>query len=72
MTASPARNATDLRLSLVDNLDRVFAISGRWKAGRKDLILALLAVALSDDNARLREKMRHGQVQRIVRCWLKC
>ena len=47
-------------------LERVFSTIGRWKTDRKSLVLALLTVWMSDDNAIVREKFRRTTVRRLV------
>ena len=47
-------------------LQGVFAGIARWKGERAELMLALLQVWLSDENAIVREKFRHGLVARLA------
>ncbi len=56
----------DPSLSAVAKLERVFSGIGRWKTERKALVLRLLDVWLSDDNAIVREKFRRSMVGRLV------
>ena len=49
----------DPTLAANEKLERVFAGIARWKAARKELVLAIIPVWLSDDNAIVREKFRH-------------
>ena len=56
----------DQQLPAIAKLDRVFSGIGRWKTERKSLVLALLTVWMSDDNAIVREKLRRNMVRRLV------
>lgn len=56
----------DPRLTAVKKLHGVFSGIGRWKTERKALVLSLLEVWLSDDNAIVREKFRRGVTGRMV------
>ena len=47
-------------------LRRVFSSIGRWKTERKPLVLAVLEVWMSDDNAVVREKLRRTMVVRLA------
>jgi AcrR family transcriptional regulator len=47
-------------------LESVFAGIARWKAERKDLVLAIMEVWSSDSNALVREKLRRMTVSRVV------
>ena len=47
-------------------LELLFSTIGRYKAARRDLVLAILDVWLSADNAIVREKVRRGTVPRIA------
>lgn len=49
-------------LSAIAKLERYFSGIGRWKTDRKALVLALLQVWVSDENAIVREKFRRGLV----------
>jgi AcrR family transcriptional regulator len=53
-------------LSATAKLVGVFNGIGRWKTERKALVLALLQVWISDDNAIVREKFRHRLAGRMV------
>jgi AcrR family transcriptional regulator len=46
--------------SAIEKLDGLFMGIASWKNARKDLLLALVRVWLSDDNAIVREKFRRG------------
>lgn len=47
-------------------LSRVFAALARWKSDRRDLLLPLVRVWCSDDNAVLRQKLRSGIADRTA------
>lgn len=47
-------------------LEQVFAGLARWKAERKELVLAILQVWVSDHNAIVREKLRHVATKCLV------
>ena len=59
-TATLAPIATDPNLTALQKLEGVFAALASWKAERKELVLALMRVWFSDDNAIVREKLRQG------------
>jgi AcrR family transcriptional regulator len=65
-TASLAPVVADPGRSALAKFDAVFAGLASFKAERKDFILALLRVWLSDDNATVREKFRRGTVARMT------
>jgi AcrR family transcriptional regulator len=50
----------------LQKLQGVFTGIARWKGERTELMLALLQVWLSDENAIVREKFRHGLVARLA------
>ncbi len=52
--------AEERGLSAVEKLNGVFSAAAQWKGERKELILELLRIWLSDGNAPVREQMRHG------------
>jgi AcrR family transcriptional regulator len=56
----------DPALSAIAKLERVFSVIGRWKTERKALMLALVQVWMSDDNAIVREKTRRLSVARLA------
>ena len=56
----------DRELTAIQKLQGVFGGIGRWKTERKALVLALLQVWISDDNAVVREKFRHRLAGRMV------
>jgi AcrR family transcriptional regulator len=49
---------SDPKLTAIEKLEAVFGGIAQYKAERKDLVLAILQVWRSDDNAIVREKMR--------------
>jgi AcrR family transcriptional regulator len=51
-------------VTALDKLGRFFAALATWKTGWRDLLVALLRVWQSDDNAIARQKLRHGIVDR--------
>jgi AcrR family transcriptional regulator len=53
-------------LGAIPKLQGVFTGIGRWKTEQKALVLALLQVWMSDDNAIVREKLRHGLSGRLA------
>lgn len=61
-TASLAPAIADPDRSALEKFDAVFSGLASFKADRKDLILALTRVWLSDDNAVVREHFRRGVV----------
>jgi AcrR family transcriptional regulator len=56
----------DPALPALRKLESVFAGIARWKAERKELVLAILEVWNSDGNALVREKLRRMTVLRLV------
>src|SRR5256885_1561114 len=56
----------DPDLPALRKLERVFAGIARWKAERKELVLAIMEVWNSDSNAIVREKLRRMTVTRLV------
>ena len=63
-TLSPVLSDPDL--PALQKLERVFAGIARWKAERKELVLAIMEVWSSDSNALVREKLRRMTVRRLV------
>jgi AcrR family transcriptional regulator len=55
----------DPGLGAIEKLQGVFSTIGRWKTDRKQLVLSLLTVWMSDDNAIVREKFRRTMVRRM-------
>src|SRR5712691_9147140 len=56
----------DAGLPAADKLTRVFSDIGRWKTERRALVLSLMEVWLSDENAIFREKIRERLMTRMV------
>ena len=56
----------DPSLPALRKLERVFAGIARWKAERRELVLAIIEVWTSDSNAIVREKLRRMTVRRLV------
>ncbi|HEV8697509.1 MAG TPA: TetR/AcrR family transcriptional regulator [Candidatus Limnocylindrales bacterium] len=56
----------DPDLPALDKLSALFAGIASWKTARKELLLALIEVWLSDDNALVREKFRRMVVERLT------
>ena len=61
---------SDPALSAIEKLERLFGGMAAFKAERKDLVLGILQVWLSDDNAIVREKMRRLVASRLTP-WLE-
>lgn len=64
--AAVAPIAEDPYLAALEKLKGVFGGLGRWKTDRKALVLSLLEVWVSDDNAIVREKFRRGLAGRML------
>jgi AcrR family transcriptional regulator len=64
--AAIAPVADDPDLPAVAKLQAVFVAAGRWKAQRRDLMLALLRAWYSDDNAIVREHLRRETAVRLT------
>jgi len=64
--ASVAPVMDDMSLAAADKLTRVFSDIGRWKTERRALVLSLMEVWMSDENAIFREKIRQGLMTRMV------
>jgi len=60
--AAVAPVATDSRLTAIEKLERLFTGISGWKTERWELMLALIEVWQSDDNAIVREKLRRSTV----------
>jgi AcrR family transcriptional regulator len=56
----------DPQLSAAEKLGAVFSGIARYKSERRDLILALMRVWMSDENAIVREKLRRATTQRLT------
>ena len=65
-TAELAPVADDPDRSALQKLEGVFGGLARWKAERKELLLALMRVWLSDENAIMREKSRQLTTIRLT------
>ncbi len=63
-TLSPL--VADPAVPAVEKLQGVFSGIARWKGERTELMVALLQVWLSDDNAIVREKVRRGLMARLA------
>jgi AcrR family transcriptional regulator len=57
---------TDPERTAIEKLDGLFSGIASWKTERKELLLAVMRVWLSDDNAIVREKFRRGVVTSIT------
>jgi len=64
--AAVAPVAADPTLRAVEKLGRLFTGIAGWKAERKELMLALIEVWCSDDNAIVREKLRRSTLLSLV------
>jgi AcrR family transcriptional regulator len=56
----------DPRLPAIEKLERFFGGIAQFKTERKALMLEFIKVWLSDDNAIVREKVRHALVDRVA------
>jgi AcrR family transcriptional regulator len=56
----------DPALSAIEKLEAMFATMARFKAAQKELVLGLVHVWLSDDNAIFREKVRRTGMERMA------
>jgi len=65
-TSTLAPLIADPGVPALQKLQGVFTGVARWKGERTELMLALLQVWLSDENAIVREKFRHGLVARLA------
>ena len=65
-TATIAPVVADPNLRALTKLERLFTGIAGWKAERKELVLALMQVWLSDDNSMVREKFRKSLVFRMT------
>ncbi len=64
--ASVAQVVGDPNFSALRKFEAVFSTIQRFKAAQKDLVLAILEVWISDDNAIVREKVRRTSVDRLA------
>jgi AcrR family transcriptional regulator len=65
-TAAVAPIVADPHLPALEKFRLLFSGIARWKSERKDLVLAVLQVWYSDDNAIVREKLRKATLLRIA------
>jgi len=56
----------DPGLTAAEKFERLFAGIAQWKHDRKDLVLAVLDIWRSDDNAIVRERYRRDVIVRVV------
>jgi AcrR family transcriptional regulator len=56
----------DERLTAVEKFRSYFATIADFKAERREFLLQLMNVWFSDDNAVVREKLRHEQIHRVT------
>jgi AcrR family transcriptional regulator len=56
----------DPRLSALDKLHRFFAAIAAFKNARREFMFQLLEIWFSDDNAIVREKLRHEQIRLVA------
>jgi AcrR family transcriptional regulator len=56
----------DASVPAAEKLTRVFSEIGRWKTERRALVLSLMEVWMSDENAIFREKVRQRLMTRLV------
>ncbi len=66
VTATVTPIVADPGLSALQKLDGMFAGIARWKGERTELMLALLQVWRSDENALVREKVRLGILNHLA------
>jgi AcrR family transcriptional regulator len=64
--AAVAPVVADPGLAATEKLARLFSGIAGWKTERKELMLALMRVWYSDDNAIVREKLRQGMLTRLA------
>jgi AcrR family transcriptional regulator len=64
--ANLAPTLADPQLPAIRKLEKVFAGIAQWKAERKELVLAIIEVWISDSNAIVREKVRRLTERRLV------
>ena len=57
---------SDAKLTALQKFQGVFAGIQQFKAARRPIVLAVLEVWISDDNAVVREKFRHTAVRRLA------
>ena len=66
VTATLEPMVDDPDLPAVQKLEGIFSGIARWKSDRKELMLALVQVWLSDENAIVRERSRHVTGKRLT------
>ncbi|MEV5503650.1 TetR/AcrR family transcriptional regulator [Nonomuraea fuscirosea] len=66
IAAALAPLVADPDVPALEKLQSFFTGLGRWKAQRRELLVALLRVWQSDDNAVVRQKLRPGIADRIA------
>lgn len=64
--ASLAPSVHDPSISALTKLQQVFSGIAGWKAERRDLVLGIAEIWLSDDNALVREKLRQRLTQDLA------
>ncbi len=64
--ATVASVMDDASLRAAGKLTRIFSDIGRWKTERRALVLSLMEVWMSDENAIFREKIRERLMTRMV------
>jgi len=65
--AQVVRIVDDDRLNAIDKFHAYFSTIARLKGEQKEFLVALMRVWYSDDNALVREKLRHEQVRLVTR-----
>jgi len=65
-TAMARAIAADPGVSATDKFSAVFTNIASWKNARRELMLKLLQIWLSDDNAVVREKLRRGLAEHMT------
>ena len=65
-TATLTPIACDPSLCAVAKIEGIFAALAQWKTERKELMLALIRVWFSDDNAMTRDKLRQAMASRLT------
>ena len=57
----------DPHLTAVQKFRRYFEASASWKSGQKELIISLLRIWYTDENALIRQKMTGGSIRQMAR-----
>jgi AcrR family transcriptional regulator len=65
-TAEMEPIVADPNRTAVQKLNDVFSTLAQWKSDRRALVVALIEVWISDDNAIVREKLRKGTVAHVT------